>query len=876
MLKKYFVIILAILISISSNVVLTNASVQTFEKEIDILNIVENKLEIINADDSNLPDNDELFKGYVNKAFGIEDIATYNNPTGNRLAKNNLAGNRLSGNDKIIYDFLKEKIAQVASGEISDTDFEIPMSSLIGYQQKWSKEELGVEIVENNKFNEAVFNAIWQKMKQKLSYNFRRIYNAILSDFPYELYWHNKTLGYAADWFGSYSYTAYEFTLKDNVCISFSLTVDPTYAATDEFGNKEEYKTDSSKLSSIPVAVANAKSIVEEAKTKTDYEKLLYYRKEIRHLTEYNNDAVSQDGYSKININPWQLIYVFDGNPETKVVCEGFSKAFQYLCDETEFNNKHIVSYIVSGIMTRRTDTGLHMWNLIHIGSKGNYLIDVTNAPADNVRFLSGYSSKKDDITYVFNYPDYTGDDGKEYYGGSATYEFDEGTISTFSKEQLDIAAGYGPLTEEDFQNIDDNHVEETIITEATCTEAGEEKFVCLWCGETTNIRTINPLGHTWDSGKVTKEPSCTDGEKIYTCTVCGEKETEIIAATDDHTWNSGVVTKEPSCADGEKIYTCTVCGEEKFETIAATDKHTWDNGVVTKKPSCLDGEKTYNCTACGEKRTETIAATGEHAWGEYIIEQEPTYTEIGTKKRICTICNENENVTTEMKTNSDGSVTTIETKVNDKENVVVDKKYSISIEKVIENGNTVSITRNIIEQIVEATGQNDININFNVKNSVGSEKFTIIANIKDLSAGNNLYIYQYNEKTGEYIIANDKTYTVNSEGDVAISMEEQQTYRLVSTEEATGINKAILKTVKVKNSSVTIKSGKTKNIEFSSELNLGNVKKVTYSTSKKSVATVSYNGKITAKKKGTTTVKVNVALKNGSKKTVSLKVKVK
>jgi mannan endo-1,4-beta-mannosidase len=58
--------------------------------------------------------------------------------------------------------------------------------------------------------------------------------------------------------------------------------------------------------------------------------------------------------------------------------------------------------------------------------------------------------------------------------------------------------------------------------------------------------------------------------------------------------------------------------------------------------------------------------------------------------------------------------------------------------------------------------------------------------------------------------------------------------------------------------------------------LNMENVSKITYTSSKKSVATVNKNGKITAKKAGTVQVKAKVTLKNGKTKTVTMKVKVK
>ena len=53
-------------------------------------------------------------------------------------------------------------------------------------------------------------------------------------------------------------------------------------------------------------------------------------------------------------------------------------------------------------------------------------------------------------------------------------------------------------------------------------------------------------------------------------------------------------------------------------------------------------------------------------------------------------------------------------------------------------------------------------------------------------------------------------------------------------------------------------------------------VKKVTYKTSKKSIATVNKNGKIKANRKGTVKIKAIVTLKNGKTKTVSMKIAVR
>ena len=93
---------------------------------------------------------------------------------------------------------------------------------------------------------------------------------------------------------------------------------------------------------------------------------------------------------------------------------------------------------------------------------------------------------------------------------------------------------------------------------------------------------------------------------------------------------------------------------------------------------------------------------------------------------------------------------------------------------------------------------------------------------------------------------------------------------------EVKAVEKAILKTVAVKKTSATVKKGKKTQIQLSDDLDMDNVKNITYKTGKKAVATVSKSGKITANKKGTVTIKAIVTLKNGKKKTVSMTLKVK
>ena len=63
----------------------------------------------------------------------------------------------------------------------------------------------------------------------------------------------------------------------------------------------------------------------------------------------------------------------------------------------------------------------------------------------------------------------------------------------------------------------------------ATCTQGGFVKYVCA-CGSSYNETVYPALGHDWDSGTVTKEPTATEtGVRTYACTRCNETKTESI-----------------------------------------------------------------------------------------------------------------------------------------------------------------------------------------------------------------------------------------------------------------------------------------------------------------------------------------------------------
>lgn len=154
-----------------------------------------------------------------------------------------------------------------------------------------------------------------------------------------------------------------------------------------------------------------------------------------------------------------------------------------------------------------------------------------------------------------------------------------------------------------------------TVTTEPTETTPGTRTHTCAVCGATKTEIIPATGAHTFVFTKAVA-PTCTEaGYDLYTCRDCGASEQRNVKPALGHKWDSGTVTAEPTEKDpGTMTYTCTVCGQTKTEVIPATGPHThvWDEGTVTVAPTeTTPGVRTYTCTVCGQTRTEIIPATG-------------------------------------------------------------------------------------------------------------------------------------------------------------------------------------------------------------------------------------------------------------------------
>ena len=222
-------------------------------------------------------------------------------------------------------------------------------------------------------------------------------------------------------------------------------------------------------------------------------------------------------------------------------------------------------------------------------------------------------------------------------------------TVATCSGKGIKTytCTGCNATRTEEIPSTGHQHTELRNVKAATCAQEGYTgDTYCKDCNTKLTAGKVLPkTDHTWDSGKVTQNATCTTkGIKTFTCIVCKSTRIEEIPAT-GHVNKITKFVKAASCkSEGYTgdVY-CQDCGTliEEGQVIPKAD-HVWNKGEITIPATCTtEGIKTYNCTSCGTTKTEAIAATG-HGATEIRNKKDATTTSEGyTGDIYCTICNQ-------------------------------------------------------------------------------------------------------------------------------------------------------------------------------------------------------------------------------------------
>ncbi len=350
------------------------------------------------------------------------------------------------------------------------------------------------------------------------------------------------------------------------------------------------------------------------------------------------------------------------------VVCEGYAKAFDILCEE--FGIESVL--ISGGALTNGGSFGAHMWNYVKLNGSW-YMIDATWDDQKSYIFKTYFLAGNN--TRGFN--DVISDERRLYTDfsgmGSGTKQFvlpiltesaypgtwhEWKTVKVIDAEPTCAVEGrksyHCRKCDASKTNLIDkidklSHIwenEYTLDAEMTCEQDEQKSYHCVDCGAINeeSIIITKAQGHDWNEGSVTLEATCTStGQYTYVCKKCESEEYDEIPSK-NHIWESTyTIDVEMTCEqDEQKSYHCVDCGAINKDSIVITKTqgHDWNAGKVTIEPTCTKaGQLTYMCIKCSAEEYDEIPMA-EHKWQDtYTTDQAPTCTAYGKESIYCTVC---------------------------------------------------------------------------------------------------------------------------------------------------------------------------------------------------------------------------------------------
>ena len=384
-----------------------------------------------------------------------------------------------------------------------------------------------------------------------------------------------------------------------------------------------------------------------KSQNKTNYEK-------VRAIYDYICGHVTYD-YTNLENAEYKLKYTaYAAMINGTSVCQGYAVLFYRMALESGIDARYI-----SGI----GNGGAHGWNIVKLGRKYynldatwdsnyaanknyHYFLKCTANFDDHTRndeynteaFHASYPM--DDADYDINHTHARGEAVKEKETAATCTEsgsYDSVIYCTSCQEELSRETVTVPAR---------GHTEVTdAAAAATCTESGKTAGKhCSVCHTVlVEQKEINPLGHAYGEGEVTKAADCvTTGEKIYTCSRCNiTKEEEIPALGHEEVTDAAAAATctEDGFTEGSHCSRCKTVLKEQEVVKAAGHKKAADAAIA---PTCTKTGKTAgsHCSECGivfEKQEELKAAG--HRFGSWKQTKAATALNAGQQSRTCAVC---------------------------------------------------------------------------------------------------------------------------------------------------------------------------------------------------------------------------------------------
>lgn len=175
------------------------------------------------------------------------------------------------------------------------------------------------------------------------------------------------------------------------------------------------------------------------------------------------------------------------------------------------------------------------------------------------------------------------------------------------------------------------------VTKEPDCTEKGEKTFTCTVCN-TTKKEDIKELGHQYTVPKEHKDVTCTeDGYDIFQCSRCEATEKRNIEKATDHHYNDTVVA--PTCTEGGyTLHTCVNGDDEYKDSYTDALGHQYTVLKEHKDATCTEnGYDIFQCSRCDATEKRNEAEASGHKWSP--VKVDATCTTDGYTEEVCETC---------------------------------------------------------------------------------------------------------------------------------------------------------------------------------------------------------------------------------------------
>ena len=610
------------------------------------------------------------------------------------------------------------------------------------------------------------------------------------------------------------------------------------------------YYTTAAQEAELDNAIALAKTNLGlNSSTMNDYQK-------IKAIYDYMTKNITYD-YANLNDDSYRLKYTaYAAMINKTAVCQGYAVLLYRMALECGVDAR-----VITGI----GNGGAHGWNIVKLG---NYYYNVDSTWDAGYSNYSYFLKTDGNFRYHTRDNEYaTGDFYEAYPMAASDYNVNHvhqygswmtAKAATCLEEgmQMKTCSLCGDKKTQTTAKTGHTEVKDAAV-EATCTSTGKtEGSHCSVCGTVIKAQTeIAKKAHTYGSWKVVKSVTCTvDGSKERSCTECGKKETQAIAKT-GHTEVKDAAVEATCTSTGKTEGShCSVCGTViKAQTEIAKKAHTYGSWKVVKSATCtVDGSKERSCTECGKKETQAIAKTGHTEVKDAAVEA--TCTSTGkTEGSHCSVCGTVIKAQTEIakKAHTWGAWKTISSAT-----VFAPKKQKRTCTRC-NNAYEKRFSGEKLKKTISVT-QSSLTMQVKQKTTAFRVTFANGDSVKSWTSSNTRIVKVFGKSNGTCTIT-----AQNRTGSATITITlKSGLQKSVKVNVQKGAVAA--SSLKLPSTKVEVKKGKTLTLKPIIKP-ITSQSKVTYSTSNKSVATVSSSGVIKGVKKGT----AKITVKAGTKKVV-------